>query len=116
MDALFSDFSRAITSNSGYQLAATLSPIAPSDHKSYLNELWESTCQRDARQDIKRAIDHCPARSKLDNNEASGWLEVYLAYCKAIGDVVGADTGARVSSASESTDLAGRYPVLIILP
>jgi len=97
MDVLFQDFSKAFASGSGPLLAATLSPVPPAHRESYLTEVWSSTNAHNVQHDIKRAIDSSPVRSRLDSDEVKGWVDVYTAYWKVVGDILAVRESVRVS-------------------
>ena len=88
MDALFSDFSDAQKSCDGFKLSSTISPALPLEE---LRSVWESCDDENPVQDVvKRGIGntYISKAQALPDNEAKGWIEVYIAYWKAVGALV----------------------------
>ena len=107
MHALISSFSNAYDIGSGYGLGETLSPR---HDKSHLAKLRANINSGDARYQLKRLIDSCPSRARIDNDEVEGWVEVYLAYLKAIGDILDEMDNPRVRAGPRITtgiDMSG---------
>lgn len=97
MDVLFEDFTRAVNASSGYQLAQTLSPAAPADQLDYLDAIWRSTNAHNVKGDVRRIINACRIRERMSKDEVNGWVDVYAAYWKVVGEIVAASEGTRVS-------------------
>lgn len=96
MDSLIRTFSNAQTSRDGYQLAQTLSPDLP---QQQLQAIWKSCGHHDAQNVIKRGIQNSTSGfEKLPKDEVQGWSDVYLAYWKAIGELLPALNQAPQSS------------------
>ena len=97
MDYLAKDFARAHKTGSGYQLAETLSPVAPKDDPGHVRAVWESTSFNSVKADIRHAINSTTAKASLDSDEIKGWVEVYAAYWKAIGELLAVENEDKVS-------------------
>lgn len=89
MDALIKEFRTAYTKERGNDLAKTLTPDV-TDSGTKLLSVWESG--RNA-QGIKDDLQFLFVRDKsvqlrMSREEAQGWQEVYLAYWKALGEIL----------------------------
>ncbi|KAJ0303487.1 hypothetical protein COL516b_006491 [Colletotrichum fioriniae] len=105
MEPLFEDFRNAYKSRSGYSLAQTLQPFSPVNKPDKLRSIYLSTNVQEAKSDIKyMLLGRGPGskKFKLDHEETTGWIEVYTAYWKAIGEILKAEgdsaAGGRTSS------------------
>jgi hypothetical protein len=89
MDLIFKDFGAAQASADGYALARTLDPELPWDR---LRDIWESTPSNDVENFIRRGLRHGPrhgqSAARVAGDELQGWVEVYLAYWNAVGEVL----------------------------
>ena len=87
MDSIFQEFGEALSRQNGYQLSQTLTPELPVD---LLREIWRTTNFHDAKSLLKRGIQAAGSSSgfKLPYDEVQGWVEVYFAYWKAIGELL----------------------------
>lgn len=88
MDIIFSDFGDAHSSLNGYSLSQTLSPDLS---RSELRAIWRTTNHQDAKGVIRRGLQKTRSSAKLSNEELQGWVEVYLAYWKAVEEILLAD-------------------------
>jgi hypothetical protein len=94
MNELFEEFVAAYTSRNGYELAQTISPVPSSGQPHKLVSIFQSTNSHSVRGDIKHFIKHNAAiRKSLSQDEVSGWVDVYTAYWKALGEIVSGETG-----------------------
>ena len=92
MDAVFSDFQRAYEGGNGYSLSETLSPIPPPSDPRRLYNFYRSTNFSQVKRDFQYRILYDGASSfKLPADEGNGWVEVYWAYWKAVGDILEAE-------------------------
>ncbi|KAJ0322544.1 hypothetical protein COL5a_008775 [Colletotrichum fioriniae] len=94
MEPLFEDFRNAYKSRSGYSLAQTLQPFSPVNKPDKLRSIYLSTNVQEAKSDIKyMLLGRGPGskKFKLDHEETTGWIEVYTAYWKAIGEILKAE-------------------------
>lgn len=92
MNDLFKGFAKAHAEQNGYLLAATLSPVSPSDNPQRLRSIWRSSNAHSIKGDIKHWIKSNSSRN-LDHEEIKGWVEVYAAYWNAVGDIVAGEDG-----------------------
>lgn len=94
MDELFGDFVKAHTLNNGYLLAQTLSPVAPPNEPDRLKRIWQSTNSHSVKGDIKHFIkSQVTHRKSVDHEEMNGWVEVYVAYWNALGEILAGESG-----------------------
>ncbi|GKT64651.1 COP9 signalosome complex subunit 12 [Colletotrichum tofieldiae] len=105
MEGLFEEFRNAYKARSGYSLAQTLQPYSPANKPGKLRSIYLSTNVQEAKADVKYMLQGRGSGSKkfkLDHEEANGWVEVYTAYWKAIGEILKVEgdssTGGRSSS------------------
>jgi COP9 signalosome complex subunit 12 len=98
MDGLFADFGAAMAERNGYKLAATLLPIAPRDQPGRLNFIWGSTNHHGVKGDVKHFINEHGYRAQLTRDEVSGWVEVYSAYWRALGEILPMQNGGNTVS------------------
>lgn len=92
MDELFESFAGAYTSGDGYALAQTFTPIAPSSNPRYLWQIRQSTNLHSAKSDIKRSLTKNLPRG-IGSDEIKGWVDVYEAYWKALGEITSGESG-----------------------
>lgn len=105
MEGLFEEFRNAYKARSGYSLAQTLQPFNPSNQPDKLRSVWLSTNVQEVKGDVKYMLLNRSSGSKkfkLDHEEVNGWVEVYSAYWKAVGEILKVEgdssAGGRVSS------------------
>jgi len=88
MDSLFKDFAKAYTKNDGYLLSSTISPNLSNDQ---LRAIWKSCNAHDVKNVVKRRIQNYVndlGFDALSSKEIQGWVDVYAAYWKAIGELL----------------------------
>lgn len=94
MNELFQDFAKAHSAQQGYILAQTLSPVATAAEPQKLNAIWRSTNAHSVKGDIRHFIKTTTShRGGLTHDELSGWVDVYVAYWHAIGEIVSGESG-----------------------
>lgn len=105
MEGHFEEFRNAYKARSGYSLAQTLQPFSPVNKPDKLRSIWLSTNSQDVKNDVKYMLlgrSSGSRKFKLDYEETNGWVEVYSAYWKAIGEILKVEgdssAGGRVSS------------------
>ena len=99
MDAqpIFTDFKRAIKDENGYLLATTLTPIPPADDAGRLYSFYRSSNHFTVQTDIRYVIIY-NSDLQLSKAEGNTWLEVYLSYWKAVGDLLAAEEATNQKS------------------
>jgi hypothetical protein len=96
MDSIFQDFKKAYGEGHGYDLSMTLSPIPPASDPNRLSDFFRSTTHASVRTDFKYQILYdASMQLKLPVDEGNGWIEVYSAYWKAVGEILNAETASR---------------------
>src|SRR6187402_1332351 len=99
MDAVFADFGKAYGEGNGYDLSMTLSPVAPASDPERLNNFYQSTNHAHVQKDFKYRILHDNTSPfKLPPEEGNGWAEVYVAYWKAIGEILKAEAASATNA------------------
>ncbi|TVY29991.1 CSN12-like protein [Lachnellula hyalina] len=91
MNPIFDDFREAYENGDGYLLSQTLSPIPPSSQPQRVYNFFRSTNFAAAQKDLKQQI----LPFKLDPDESKGWIEIYHAYWKAVGEVLNAENAQK---------------------
>ncbi|KAK5631551.1 hypothetical protein RRF57_007265 [Xylaria bambusicola] len=92
MDGLIRQFRVAYAATNGEQLAETLSPDTEA-HSSRLRAIWGRGDARSMTADLNFLFHQDQARHsiRLSKEETSGWLAIYTAYWKAIGEILAAE-------------------------
>lgn len=90
MDTLIQDFRHAYSGLKGDQLAETLRP----DTQLLANKLlsiWGRGDAKAAQTDVQYLFYQDHSRPRLSKEETTGWYEIYLAYWKAVGEILAAE-------------------------
>lgn len=90
MDSIITDFGRAINAQDGYALSATISPLPPKEDSGRLYALRRATNAYSVLSDFRYAINQNP-NFKLDRKEGADWVDVYVAYWKAVSEILAAE-------------------------
>lgn len=90
MNSVIADFGRAMIARAGYDLAGTLSPVPPKNDSGRLYALHRDSNAFSIQSDFRHALSHNPA-CKLDRQEVSAWTDVFVAYWKAVGEILVAE-------------------------
>lgn len=90
MDALIHDFRAAYTGLKGDQLAETLNPDVRV-HSDKLISIWNRGDARTAQSDLQFLFYQDRSRPRLTKEETTGWYEIYMAYWKALGEILAAE-------------------------
>ncbi|KAL9595574.1 MAG: hypothetical protein Q9219_006370 [cf. Caloplaca sp. 3 TL-2023] len=91
MEAIFTTFHQAQYQGSGPLLASTLSPIPPSHDPLLLRRFHQDSNVFSIKSDIQRYV-KIPT-SHLPKPESNAWIDIYVAYWKAIGEILRAESG-----------------------
>jgi len=92
MDAVFDDFKQGYLSMSGYILAGSLSPLTPPERPNKLREFFQSTNHQNVQKDIQYAILYDKSSPlSLEPEQGKAWVEVFVAYWKAVGMILKAE-------------------------
>lgn len=84
MDTVLSRFAEALSSENGYALKDTLSPIAPPSDPVRLHAIQNSANSYSILAVVRSTISGVP----LDQQTATLWTDVYVAYWKAINELL----------------------------
>ncbi|KAL8678064.1 MAG: hypothetical protein Q9186_005559 [Xanthomendoza sp. 1 TL-2023] len=91
MDAIFNVFHHAQYSHDGAVLGALLSPIPPTQDPTLLHRFHKDSNVFSIQSDITNYI-KLP-HSSVPKGEANAWIDIYVSYWKAIGEILRAETG-----------------------
>ncbi|KAL9007832.1 MAG: hypothetical protein Q9173_006985, partial [Seirophora scorigena] len=91
MDTIFQTFHQAQFSGSGPHLATTLTPIAPPHDPTLFRRFHKDSNVFSIQKDIQTYI-RIP-QSHLSKAESTAWIDIYVVYWKAIGEILRAETG-----------------------
>ena len=91
MDALFEDFKKAHYQLSGPLLALTITPIAPSHDCNRLRKFQRESDDYSITADVRYQITHYDSSVQIKKSEANAWIEVYIAFWKALGPILDAE-------------------------
>ena len=94
MDALFNDFKQAHYQESGPLLAATITPIAPVNDPNRLRTFRRESDDFSISADIRYQITHYDKSVQIRKQEANAWIDVYIAFWKALGPILDAEDDA----------------------
>jgi len=96
MDSFFETFSSAFGRFNGYDLAATLSPLSPPSEPDRLYRFYRSTNIQSVSSDFKYRLLYDKSNPlRLGADEGNGWVEIYIAYWKAIGEILEAESAMK---------------------
>ena len=96
MEALFQDFENAHVHGSGHALASTLEPIAPAEDPNRLRRLYRSSTFGTVASDMRSGlVAHSNTSVRFTKQEGQAWIDVYVAYWKAIGEIVQMNEGTK---------------------
>lgn len=89
MDIVFGAFRGSHLAGKGYQLSETLLPVAPSNQPDRLYAFYRSTNAANVKDDIRHNVLYGSSSSlKLSTEEGNAWVDVYVAYWKAVGEIL----------------------------
>jgi hypothetical protein len=110
MDALIADFTTAQLDGKGYELAQTLTPIAPSKQPDLLHAFYRSTNAAHVERDLQyRLMYDKNSRLRFSKDEATAWVDIFTKYWKAVGEILKAE------DISNSGPQVRHYSLLCIL-
>lgn len=92
MDAFFAMFFDAIITQNGHLLAETLLPTSPRHNREQLRRFYRSTNAANVKKDVQyQLLYNRSAKSKLVKDEGNAWVDVYVAYWNAVGEILRAE-------------------------
>ena len=103
MDILVDAFARAYNGYDGYQLAETLSPATHLASSDYLTAVWKSAIDKDVKSSLNYWISSNAYSAKPGPEEAKGWVEVYAAFIRALGEILAVQNPASTGKSVRNT-------------
>lgn len=97
MEPVFQCFQRGYGNGDGYALSDTLSPIPPASQPDRLSNFFRSTNFSNVKRDCKQGLLR-NSEVGMTEEEYNGWVEVYVAYWKAVGELLAADAAPKSNS------------------
>lgn len=97
MDAFFDTFKHAHVIGSGYQISETLLPLNTSNQPNRLISFYRSTNFQSVKTDIEYQIKY-DNKAGLSKKEIICWVDIYVAYWKAVGEILKAEAAARTGA------------------
>lgn len=89
MDIVFRDFKQAQLVASGPLLSTTITPICPPEDPNRLQNFHAASSSFSIQQDVRYGIlHHANTDARFSKSEGQAWVEVYVAYWKAIGKII----------------------------
>lgn len=101
MESVFNDFKRAIEAGDGYGVAATISPVPPPSDPGRLYSFHRSTNSYSVQTDFRYAIVY-NNDMQLNKMEGNSWVDVFVAYWKAIGELLLAEEVTNQGKSSQA--------------
>jgi hypothetical protein len=98
MDRFIDEFKLAYSNGDGYGLSMTLSPLDTPSQPNRLSSFYRSTNAASAVKDFKYRILYDNSNPfKLSKEEGNGWVDVYLAYWKVVGEILNAEAATKAN-------------------
>ena len=96
MDILFQVFEQAQRDGSGPLLSTTILPLAPPNDPNRLRTLFSSTNSLSVQQMIRAGLlAHTNTEIRFSKAEGNAWVDVYVAFWKAIGELITVEESVR---------------------
>ena len=93
MDTLFHDFKQAQLAGSGPLLATTITPLAPQTNPIRLRKIHSASNSFSVISDVRYGLlDHKHTDLRFSKAEGNAWVDVYVAYWKALGAILEAES------------------------
>ncbi|KAI9719389.1 MAG: COP9 signalosome (CSN) subunit [Candelaria pacifica] len=93
MDSIFESFGQAQAIGNGNLLASTLTPVSPAEDPQRLYSFRNGANVFSVQHEIRDCIQANTQGIRLAKAESNAWLDVYLAYWKAIGEILATEEG-----------------------
>ncbi|KAI9931667.1 hypothetical protein ASPWEDRAFT_37476 [Aspergillus wentii DTO 134E9] len=87
MASIFADFKQGQKVGSGHHLAASLTPVAPADHPDRLRSFYYFSNPANVYLDLRDSL-FLTNRLKLPKQEQNAWIDIFLSYWKAVGEII----------------------------
>ena len=92
MDQIFRDFKQAQVNGSGPLLATTITPISPLTDPNRLRKFYSDSNSFSIASDMRYSLlDHKQTDVRFSKAEGNAWVDVYVAYWKAVGALLEAE-------------------------
>ena len=96
MEPLFRDFQQAHLEGSGPLLSTTITPLAPPKDPYRLRNFFNSSSSFSVQQEIRTGLlSHARTEIRFSKPEGNAWVEVYVAFWKASGEIIVAEESIR---------------------
>lgn len=100
MEGVFKPFKNSHVTGNGYQLADTLQPLPTTTNPDRLHAFYRSSNFQSIKGDVEYQIIYGKSAGfNLPSAEGKAWVEVFVAYWKAIGELLKAEEATRMNSA-----------------
>ncbi|KAI9762727.1 MAG: COP9 signalosome (CSN) subunit [Candelina submexicana] len=93
MDSIFEAFGQAQAIGNGNLLATTITPVSPPEDPERLHTFRNGANVFSVQHEIRDLIHANTHGMRLPKAETNAWLDVYLAYWKAIGEILTTEEG-----------------------
>lgn len=101
MDSILNEFRDAHLSYNGYKLADTLKPAVSPQQPDRLRAFYNSTNSANVNNDIRYGILYDSSSSvKFASEDGKAWIDLYVAFWKAVGEVLKIEQSENQSSVS----------------
>lgn len=108
MSRVFEDFRLAHRQQNGYLLASTISPVPPKGDGGRLYDFLKSSNAFDIQTDARYEITY-HSGIKLPKQEGNLWVDVFVAYYKAVRAIIAVEEASRSLRIQRATDLKAVY-------
>jgi len=88
MEDVMREFRHAFEDRNGHAVAATITPIAPQHDAGRLYAFWRSSSNISVQEDLLYQL---LADDQFSKEEAEAWTKVFIAYWKAVGELLAAE-------------------------
>jgi len=96
MDLVFRDFQHAHLDRSGPLLAKTITPTAPPEDPNRLKRLFGPSSAFTIQQEIRSGLlAHTNTELRFSKPEGNAWVDVYVAYWKAVGEIIALEENSK---------------------
>ena len=96
MEPLFRDFQRAHLEGSGLLLSTTITPLPPGNDPYRLRNFFNSSSSFSIQQDIRAGLlSHAKTEIRFSKPEGNAWVDVYVAFWRATGEILVAEESIR---------------------
>ncbi len=115
MEILFREFRIAQVKGSGPLLATTLIPAAPSDDPNRLQKIYRGSDRFSIASDIRSGLlAHLNTDLRWPKAEGTAWVDLYVAFWKAIAEIVEVENSAKDASWVKAYDAWKEVAVVLI--